>query len=207
MNKIVVSILAYNAEPFIKPCLDSIYDFADLIVIVEGSFERQRIFGLRSPDATTASIMRYPDKRNKIRFFQMNKHEHDHRNIALCFCDPGDWYFTVDADEIYKEKDLRALSVILKKDRSTDMFRLFWYNFYFNFRLYLKEVSPPRIFRVRKGCRFVRRNTMVTAEGIPYEKLKARTIPQSSVLIYHYGYISNVRMKMALYGKARQAMV
>jgi len=201
MSRIIVSILAYNAEPFIKYCLDSIYDFADMIIIVEGSFDRQRIYGLRSCDRTVELIKKYPDPKTKIRLFHMNRQEHEHRNVALRYCNDGDWYFTVDADEIYKAKDIKRLKKLLQSDAKSDMMKMYWHNFYFNFRLYLKELSPPRIFRTRPGCRFIRRNTMITASGIPYEKLNCRILSGKTVTIYHYGYIYNIRKKMALYGK------
>jgi hypothetical protein len=201
MSKIVISILAYNCEPFIASCLASIYDFADKIVVVEGSLERARIYGSRSSDNTINIVKRFPDPKNKISLFFMNKHEHDHRNIALKFCNEGDWYFTVDQDEIYKEHDLANLRKIIEKDKNTFMFRFWWYNFYFNFRIYMKEVSPPRLFKVLKGCRFVRRNSMVTKDGLPYEKLKNKILPADKIIMYHYGYIWNVRQKGAFYGK------
>lgn len=201
MGKIVVSILCYNAEPYIKACIDSIYGFADIIVIVEGSLDRQRIYGLSSSDKTIKIIDNYPDKQKKIKRFHMNKQEHDHRNIALRYCVPGDWYFTVDQDEIYTANDLKKLKKVLSSDNKTDMFRFTWYNFYYNFNLYLKEVSPPRIFKVRKGCRFVRRNSMVTSSGTPYEELNVRTFKDTEIIMYHYGYLHNIKKKMTLYGK------
>jgi hypothetical protein len=169
---------------------------------VEGSFDKQRIYGLRSSDKTINIIRKYSDKKDKIRFFQMNKQEHDHRNVALNFCNPGDWYWTVDSDEIYKFKDLKKLHKILYNDNKTDLFRLYWDNFYYNFKLYLRELSPPRIFRTRQGCKFIRRNTMATSNGILFDKLNNKIIKPSDVLIYHYGYITNVRQKIALYGRS-----
>lgn len=200
MSRIVVSILAYNAEPFIQSCLASIYDIADMIIVVEGAFDRQRMYGLRSTDRTIELIKKFPDPETKIRLFHMNKQEHEHRNIALRYCTDGDWYFTVDADEIYKRKDLINLKNILSKDGKTDVFKMHWYNFYYNFKLYLKELSPPRIFRVKTGCRFIRRNTMATSNGALYDALVCRSLNQNAILIYHYGYLHNVRQKMALYG-------
>jgi len=201
MRRIVVSILAYNAEPFIKYCLDSIYDIADMIIIVEGAFDRQRIYGSRSTDRTIEIIRKYHDPKTKIRLLFMNGHEHEHKNVALRYCDPGDWYFMVDADEIYTSKALGNLRRILQTDRKTDLFYVRWNNFYYSFRYYLRELSSPRLYRVSRGCRFIWKNMLATGSGVSYERLRTKKISPNKALIFHYGYLWNVKQKMALYGR------
>lgn len=200
MSKIVVSILAYNAKPFIKYCLDSIYDFADRIVIVEGTYGIQRAFGKRSTDRTLDIINNYPDPNNKITLLFKNGKEHEHRNEVLKHCEPGDWFFTVHTDEIYKKEDLKKLKTILMQDKSTDLFWVICYTFYYNFSLYLEEIYQ-RLYRVRQGCYFIHKDTMVTKEGVNFMKLKCKTLDINDIILYHYGYITGIAEKLRYYGK------
>jgi len=202
MSKIIVSILAYNSETFLKYCLDSIYDFPDKIVIVEGSYGLQRAFGLRSTDDTIAIIKDYPDPKKKITLIHKNGKEHEHRNEVLKYCSPGDWFFTVHTDEIYKKKDLDNLRQILANDKDTDIFKIPWFEFYYNFHLGIDGTySSSRIYRLRKGCRFIRKDSLATKEGVRYLDMNCGFLDRGKVLMYHYAYIDNVKKKVIYYGK------
>jgi hypothetical protein len=108
----------------------------------------------------------------------------------------------VDSDEIYTPKALKNLKEILTKDKKTDLFYIWWDNFYYNFKYYIRELSSPRLFRVRRGCRFIWKNILATGSGISYKYLKTRAISPRKVLMFHYGYLWNIKQKMALYGRS-----
>jgi hypothetical protein len=204
MNKIIVSILAYNSEMFIKYCLDGIYDFADKIVIVEGSYGLQRAFGLRSTDRTIEIVKNYPDLQKKIVFLQKNGKEHEHRNEVLKYCEPGDWFFTVHTDEFYIKSHLKYLKDLLAKDKETDVYELPWFEFYYNFRLGIDgSYSSARIYRVREGCRFIRKDQLSTADGRQYYKMNFKRMDRNNILMFHYAYIYNVKKKMMYYGRKK----
>ena len=202
MSKIIVSILAYNSETFIKYTLDSIYDLADKIVIVEGAYGLQRAFGLRSSDRTIEIIKDYPDPKKKILLIFKNAKEHEHRNEVLKFCEPGDWFFTVHTDEIYKKMDLANLREILSSDRDTDVFKVPWFEFYYNFHLGIDGTdSSQRIYRIREGCKFFRKDQLATKDGTKYGDMNINSLDRNKVLMFHYAYIYNVKKKIHYYGE------
>ena len=202
MSKIVISILAYNSEVLIKYCLDSIYDFADKIVVVEGAYGIQRAYGLRSNDGTIKIIRSYPDPKHKITLLFKNGKEHEHRNAVLEYCEPGDWFFTVHTDEFYTKEHLNNLRAILDSDRSTDVFKIPAFEFYYNFSLGIDNTySTQRIYRIRKGCRFFRKDQLMTKDGIKYFDMNLSLLDRNKVLMCHYAYIFNVKQKVRYYGK------
>ena len=57
-----------NGEPFIKYQIDSIYKFADEIIIVEGAYRKfaHATNNGRSKDSTLETIRSYPDSKKKL---------------------------------------------------------------------------------------------------------------------------------------------
>jgi len=200
----VVSILAYNSEMFIGYCLKGIYGFADRIVVVEGAYGLQRAFGKRSADRTVEIVKNFPDPEKKIVLIHKNGKEHEHRNEVLKYCEPGDWFFTVHTDEFYKKKDLEYLRHVLETDNETDVFEIPWFEFYYNFRMGIDGTySSARIYRIRKSCRFIRKDQLAASDGRRYYEMNFKRLDRKNILMFHYAYICNVRKKIEYYGKGR----
>jgi len=124
MSKMIVSLIAAYQEHqyFLKQAVESIWEFSDKIIIVDGS-----PFG-PSTDGTKAWAQSL-DK-NKVVFQEgtfTNLHEQKNVAMTLGLQYSPDYFFTCDADEIYREDDLHALRVIVEADNAPPivMFKMY----------------------------------------------------------------------------------
>ncbi len=174
--KLSVCIATYNEEKFIRYPLDSIYDFADEIIIVDGG----------SSDKTLEIAEAYGDKVKVIRtdnppMFHINKQK------ALDAAS-GEWILQLDADEALSEELKAELQSIINGSPQSDdpqdklfTFVAYWMprkNFFLT-RFLLKGGQYPdytiRFYKngaVRFPCKSVHENV----ELIPGGKYQDNTI-------------------------------
>lgn len=101
MVKISVALAVFNEEQNLKKCLDSVKDFADEIVIVDGS----------STDKTVEIAKSYGAKvivKDNPQMFHINKQKAIDEST-------GDWILQLDADEVVSTKLSKEILDIVKK--------------------------------------------------------------------------------------------
>lgn len=86
MKRLSVALATHNEEKNIKKCLDSLKDFADEIIIVDGESTDKTV---EIAEGLGARIISKPNQKN----FHINK------QIAIEAC-RGDWILQLDADEV-----------------------------------------------------------------------------------------------------------
>ncbi len=88
--KLSVALAIFNEEAAITRCIESVYDIADEIIVVDGG----------STDETL-SILKKLDKKGIVKVFHEENHPmfHINKQKALKKC-TGDWILQLDADEV-----------------------------------------------------------------------------------------------------------
>ena len=219
--KITVGIIAVNAADTLRLCLDSIYDIAEKIVIVEGAvedfakqndkllsgrLEGQNTF-VDSIDGTEELVQEYIDMQDplgKIVFIEppkgrywKNKNEMQNE-IANRI--ETDLYLKVDADEIWKESDVEYCRRVFMLDpKLTTMYMRRWH-FWKNLKTVAVggqwDSAEARMWRWRKDFH----HTMSDKKGFNYfvdENDNAVTSPHYKTvkvlerMHYHLGYCRN----------------
>ena len=177
--KIVACYKVFNEADFLRQSIDSIYDFVDQIVIVEGCLEgmakivcRDRITetGL-SGDGTTEIIKSYPDRNRKIVYDpigQVFADEVPMANRFLQHVDVGDYVWMVDGDEIYSEYAAEEMYRLIQLNWY-NVIRPARYNFWRDFHHRIVGggwyASHPRIFKIKEArMRFIHIAELVDAK-------------------------------------------
>ena len=131
-------ILALNEEVFIKAQLDTINQFCSRISIIT-QYDRDWYGKRVVPDATTSIVLNYPDPEGKINLVvrrlpdeaaarnmeMLSFNKHSFKNIQSHgssltdirdFHNPPDYYWIIDADELYDAETVpRIIDYLLKK--------------------------------------------------------------------------------------------
>ena len=122
--EIVACWKVINEVQWLKCSMDSVYDFADRLVIVEGcdKFMRQAIGERVTPeglsiDGTTQVVENYPDRDKKITHLKVGFVEGDESdlwNAYLGECSVGDWCWSIDGDEVYPRVQAQKMVDLMK---------------------------------------------------------------------------------------------
>ncbi len=135
-DRIVAGYIVLNEEEFIQASLESIYDFVDKIIIVEGGNQYAIKAGWcdesrRSTDSTVERIEAFPDPEQKIELIQGEwDTKVDQRNAYAEKLNHGDWLLLMDGDEVFLDKGIWRLSALMHYyDILMPGFYLFWNNF------------------------------------------------------------------------------
>ncbi len=135
-GQIVACYIVLNEEEFIQASLESIYDFADRIIIVEGGNDYAVAAGLCGPDkcstdATVEQIRAFPDPEEKIELLQGEWTDKvEQRNAYARLLRPGDWMLLMDGDEVFFDRGIWRLSALMhEREVIQPRFYLFWNDF------------------------------------------------------------------------------
>jgi len=171
-DRVVACYIVLNEEEFIQASLESIYDFVDKIVIVEGGNDFAVKAGLcgpdkRSSDRTVELIRDFEDPDGKIELVQGDwKDKVEQRNAYARFLEPGDWMLLMDGDEVFLEDGLwRASALMHSYDVIRPGFYLFWNNFHTLGTSVWEEYLQVKLVHWRKGYHYVDHNCPSTAQG------------------------------------------
>lgn len=194
-------MILFNGETFLREVLESIYDFAYEIVIVEGP--DRNALPMAGPDGGSADrtveiLGCFPDPERKLKLIRGVWKDKDEQSNRYMQEVSGDYIWQVDDDEIYKPEDLVKIADILREDSNTTAVSFYWQNFYKGFdRVMVAE--PPyevwRLFRFRPGYRFLthRPPTVVDpATGAIMNEihpLRGSVLAETGIYLYHYSYI------------------
>ena len=198
-------MIVFNGGEFLRQVLDSIYDFAHEIIVIEGA--ERNAWCLANPDGSstddTIQILRsYPDPMCKLKVIQGKWRNKVEQSNAYMACATGDYVWQIDDDEIYNSADLERISRILKSEPQATSVAFYWVNFFSSFRrimvpsdMYTVEIW--RLFRFRPGYRFIshRPPTVLDPEtGLIMNNIcpiRASRTAQEGIFIYHYSYMTD----------------
>lgn len=98
-----IAIATYNEEKKLKRTLESVYEWTDEIVILDGN----------STDKTVEQAKKFTDK---IFFHENELMFHKNKNLAIEKCQ-GDWIFFLDADEVVSDKLKKEIDEAIKNNK------------------------------------------------------------------------------------------
>jgi hypothetical protein len=108
--KISFGMIVFNGDYVLKENLESVYPFADSIVITEGPVKHYQKLGYSSStDNTVEIIKKFPDPENKIKLIQGQWANKDAMCNAYASYLTGDFVWHIDSDEIYKPEDMEKV--------------------------------------------------------------------------------------------------
>lgn len=223
--RISVGMIAFNEEEYIEYSIRSIYEFVHEIIIIEGAVQNM---DHATPDGhstdRTLSIVRNmgdPDKKIRIihspdRFW---KDKAAMRNAYIRLV-TGNFLMTVDADEVYRRKDIQQfITGILENPRKICFpipFLHFWKDFWHTTIGSVWNDLMPRHYRLRGGEHYRSHAVLSDAKGTLMNGMDRnggydmQSITIQGVSIFHYGYVKkqkNVTNKLQFYHRRGQAVM
>jgi len=198
--KVTFVLIVFNSDHVLEPCLRSVLPFGD-VVAAEGPVEFwQRQGFTHSTDMTNAILSQYniPTVHGKW------DEKTEEANAAITLVPPDtDFVWCVDADEIWKAKDLDVIFDILSTDKF-DSISFKATSFYGGFDRYMtgfeENFEVHRIQRYYPGARFAthRPPTINAPDGHPWRKhahLGHNDTDSLGLRFYHYSYVFPSQMK------------
>lgn len=202
--------------PFIEAVLDSIYDKAHEVIIVEGAVKKC-LFAANSDgssnDGTVEFIKGYPDSGNKIKLIQgiwPEKCEMQNKAVEVA---SGDYIWLVDSDEVYKKEDIAAITKMLDDDPTITQVNFSVFHFWKGFdhilssEILKKTPGYFRLFKLDRPCYFTTHRPP-TFYLKRYRKCSNKihlvdhfTLAKKGIYLYHYSYVleKQVEQKIMLY--------
>ena len=202
-------ILALNEETFIKPQLDTIYRFCNKISIIS-QYDRDWYSKTVTPDTTINKVLTYPDPEGKINLvirrlpdeaaarnmemlsfnkktFRNIKSHGNSLEVISSFHKPPDYFWIIDADEIY---DLNSIPAILSylQNRKPRGMRVTGYNYVrtWNKRVPRSVVDFTHFGFIKPGILFEQRRIVSWNESRISKLLKTLRLPDFSSRIYDF---------------------
>lgn len=218
--RITAAMIVLNGDHALKQSLQSIYNFADEIVIAEGPVKFWQDRGIkRSTDLTLEIIHNFHDPDRKIKLISSSYSEKDEQfSAALSLMSKSpDYLLQVDSDEVWSEKSLLGLKNLLN-DRKPISVGVHSNTFVGGFDRVItgfeeKTDNFLRVFKWEDGCRFIthRPPTIAYADGsmtrgrTHVDSDQARDFYEVSMCHYSYVWPSQVKSKIEYY-KAKVSM-
>lgn len=202
--KIVQCIQAFNEESFIWYTLKSIYNAVDYIRVVEGAVENQ-VNATRdghSTDKTVEIIKDFIEKEDpdkKVLLIQIDKPWKNLEEIKQQFLKQnvfGEWNLISDADEIYKESDIKLLKKLIEINPTASEFVPLFLHFYGDF----EHIAKPGPEWQPQHQRFYRYQPRMTYKSHPIvtdrngqctyfsPHYQYRRFVVKDWYVWHYGY-------------------
>ena len=154
-----------NCCDLIAAQLNSIYQHADEIIIIEGAYRK---FSVNAPNATSTddtvrNILTFPDPENKIKLFTNNAFFDDRAEMCseIVRNATGDILFQVDVDEFYQDSTHRFVRQAFEESEELDQISFMFVDFFFRPDLYVAGTMEKglndvrRVFRLRGATHFI----------------------------------------------------
>ncbi|MBD3194355.1 MAG: glycosyltransferase [Candidatus Lokiarchaeota archaeon] len=212
--KLSVGIIVFNGEEYLKQAIDSVYNLANQIIIVEGAVEKMMFAANEdgsSTDNTVNIIKDYNDCDKKITFIQGKwKNKNEMQNVIAGYVD-GDIYMKLDSDEVWLEQDIIKVLNMFRLDRHLMMVRPAFYHFWKNFSQITVgsqwDSKPVRFWRWFNGFRHDEEdkfgfNYFIDSSGNKVSEPRYKTIQTEDVHVYHCGYVkpvNKIKQKISYY--------
>jgi len=209
MLKLHAIILALNEEKFIRNCIDAIYPHCSKISVIT-QYDRDWYGKLVTPDTTIQILLNFPDTEGKINIvirrmpdeaaarnmemlaFNHASYQHTQshgRSIddIKSFHQPPDYFWIIDADEIYDSSTLPAILNFLQKKRPRGM-RVTGYNYLrtWNHRVPRSVIDFTHFGFIRPGVLFEQRRVVSWNESRLQKLFKLLHLPDWSSKFYGF---------------------
>lgn len=199
MSRITFGMIIFESDFVLKECLEQVYPIAHQIVIAEGPVSYwQRQGRTTSTDQTNDILHSFPDPDKKIKITHGQYHEKDEQCKAyMKFINSDTEYLcNLDADEVYKTKDLDILSEYLSKENPTSI-GVQSCTFYGCLHRYLTGFEQNtdnflRIFKYTPGANWLthRPPTMEYPKNINKKHISSNKLyTDTGIQMYHYSYV------------------
>jgi len=215
LPKILGIMICYNEEEFIYYALKSAMMFCEEIIVVDGavSWIKELTGEPYSTDYTLREIKKVKkefDYNGKIKLYRYSpENKIKMKNFALKkrTIEPK-YLISVDADEIYKIKDIEKIVSFLEKNKRYKMVLYPFYHFYGDFWHIAIKDEPrglvfSKFFRFKNGYYFIKDHLELCDEKGVELKRNAYLYPknENSPHCYHYGhiYINEKRLMKYIY--------
>ena len=184
---IVVHMCVFNEAAFLKPCIESIIDYVDKIVVIEGTWgTATKTCGLRRSNDGTIDILHklhinYPQK---IIVRHLNEPTQlDQRTKHFELYPDAHWLWIVDGDEIYEPQEVQKIVAATKRN-DFEAFKATSFTFVNDAHHYV-NIDFPRLFRIDEpGYKFIDPNTLRKPNG------RLQTLCEEPIAgFYHYSYL------------------
>lgn len=189
--KIAANYCLFNEENYITYSLRSIYDAVDKIIVL---VSQQPWKGILSPPDKTLDIVRnFPDPEKKIICETGHwRNQSEERNYALSICKNlgMNYYWVIDADEIYEDQTIEIIKEGLLKHSDVVNFYCGWWTYWrsFYYRIDPAEISTFIIGKIVSSFKIV--NARQPSSG--------KTL-RLNCFLHHYSYarpFEQIRRKM-----------
>lgn len=152
MIKVDFGMIVFNGDYVLKENLESLYPFANKIIITEGPVAYYRSKGLtKSTDKTLEIINNFPDPEKKIILIQGQWNEKDDMCKAQEQYYSGDYIWHIDCDELYKTEDMRKVINYLDINPQCYSVAFRLYSFYGGFERYISGFEENfEVIRIQK---------------------------------------------------------
>jgi len=213
MKKITFTMIVFNGDYVLKENLESIYPFAEKIIITEGPVKHYQKLGFScSTDKTIDIIKNFPDPKNKIQLIQGTWNGKDHMCDIQSPYFVGDFVWHVDSDEIYTQFDMEKVVKYLNDNSNCYSMAFKLKSFYGGFDRYIsgfeENFEVHRIQRIIPGkSKWVthRPPTMLwpptgkTCKEMGH--IDFNTTDSWRIRIYHYSHVfpKQIKAKMEYY--------
>lgn len=210
--KIAFGMIVLNGDYVLKQCLESIYPFANQILIAEGPVLYWQEQGLQtSNDLTNEILHSFPDPENKIKIHHGQYSEKDEQcNAYMQYLNQdNDYIWNVDSDETFKPEDIEALLRRVEAERITTVgFKSCTFFGGFDYKLtgFEERAEFIRIRKIYPGSYWAthRPPTIAHAAGVsawPENHLNHDQTAAMGIKMYHYSYVfpQQVKQKVAYY--------
>jgi hypothetical protein len=209
--KVAFGLIVFNAEYVLQAVLESVYPFAEQIVVAEGPVSYFVSQGYTSSSDRTVEIVEtFPDPHNKIELVRGQWSEKDEmvNAYAKLIRDDIDYVWHVDGDEVYKVEDVKAVFRLLPGYDSVGFRSLTFYGGFTHVLTGFEQNAEfHRIQRWYEGARWQthRPPTIVSPEsGRPWREhrhLSYEVLAKQGIYMYHYSYVwpDQVNMKTRYY--------
>lgn len=218
--KIAFGMIVFEGDYVLKEALESVYPYAEQILIAEGPVKFWQDRGrTTSMDKTNDILNNFPDPDNKISIVHGQFKEKDEQCRAYMpyLKDDIDYIWNLDSDEVFKGEDIQKLVQILEEEKYTSV-GVRSCSFYGGFDhsiggFELLRDNFLRIFKIYPGANWLthRPPTIQPKEGtttLPEKHLDSDTLwDKHGIQMYHYSYVFPTQVKNKLeYYKAKVSM-
>ena len=153
-----------NGGKFIKYQLDSIYEHAHEIIIIEGAYKNFSfaVKNFRSTDDTIEKIKSFKDPLDKIKLVIKNKYYEDRKEMCNEFMHllTGDVLWQIDVDEFYFYDTHKFVHDLFEKSNELDQISFKFFNYYLNHNWIIegyddKLLDVIRVNRIFKDMKWI----------------------------------------------------
>lgn len=199
MSKITFGMIVFESDFVLEECLKQVYPIAHQIVIAEGPVTYWQKQGRTTSTDNTNDILHSfpdPDKKIKIIHGQYTEKDDQCQSYVNIIDKHTEYLCNLDADEVYKSKDLDLLSDYLDQEKPSSI-GMHSCTFYGGLKKYLTGFEQNtdnflRIFKYIPGCKWLthRPPTISYPEETTKKHVNSREFYMSTgIQMYHYSYV------------------